>query len=277
MVDGAGEAGKLSPRALANLRKDLVSGLVKTRKFAVLDREFGAQIRDEKNPSDADRSEAGRTDKLGQEATADYVVSGAVKRFDDGRSQQTMRLSGRTITQYNYDLAVSIQVIDVVSRRVLFSDTFGENAAGTVQAGSPNFDQWIDGAVTAVAAKACIAVLELIYPLKVASITDNGDVILNEGSGRVSENDQFEIFAVGRPLKDPDTGVEIGREETLQATVRIYRVLPKLSYAKIETGTGAQIAAGAICRKSKIRIQNKNPGENPETSRPKKVKVDGDL
>lgn len=278
--DNAGENGAvLSPRALLNLRKDLVADFVKTRKFAVLDREFADQIAAEKHPGDLDRSEAGRTDKLGTEATADYLVSGAVKRFGDASLEQELRLSGRKVTRYKFDMSVAIQVIDVASRRVVFADSFDETAAGIVQAGTPTFDGWADDAVSRVAERACNSVLELVYPLKVVAISENGDVILNEGSGRVSEGDIFEVFALGKALTDPDTGVEIGREETLQAKINVVRVLPKTSYARIEPQSGVQVTPGSVCRRGKKQEPAATPAgdANPAPAPPEKIKVDSDL
>ncbi len=279
MDSSVGENGSLNPRSLLNLRKDLVASFVKTRKFAVLDREFGDQIAAEKHPSNPDRSEAGRTDKLGEEVTADYLISGAVKRYTNTTVEQEMRLSGRKQMRYKFDVNVAIQVIDVASKRVVFADSFSEKTSGVVQAGSPTFDSWADDAISRVAARACNSVLELVYPLKVVSIADGGEVILNEGSGRVAEGDLLEVYALGKPLTDPDTGVEIGREETLQAKIKVTRVLPKASYALTETQPGGTVTPGSICRKSKKQDQptEMGTGDSSAPAGPKKVKVEGDL
>src|SRR5271165_617914 len=97
--------------------------------------------------------------------------------------------------------------------------------------------------------RASDGILESIYPLKIAAIADDGEVILNEGSGRVEVGDQFDVFVVGGSLKDPDTGVEIGKQETLQAEIRVIRVLPKAAYASVVSSSGTKLEPGAICRK----------------------------
>lgn len=190
-----------------------------------------------------------------------------------------MRLSGRRIPKYLRELGVAVQVIDVASRRVVFADSFDESAGGALDGVVPGFDLWADEAAMRIASRACNSVLELIYPLKVASVTDSGEVVLNEGAGRVAEGDVYAVYALGKILTDPDTGVEIGREETLQGRVMVVRVLPKAAYAQLESlGTGS-IAAGSICRK----LQKPEPasippgGEAPPAERPGKVKVDDDL
>lgn len=279
MDETAGVSGSMNTRVLGNLRKNLITDFVKTRKFAVLDREFGDQISAEKHSGEADRSEAGRTVKLGEEATADYVVSVAVKHFANAVSEQEMRTSGRKISKFKYDFSVVLQVIDVASRRVVFADTFDDSASGVVQASTPAFDLWAEKAASGISSRGCNAVLELVYPLKVVSITEGGDVIINEGSGRVATGESFEVYALGKALTDPDTGVEIGREETLKATIIVTRVLPKASYARIESPADASFPIGSICRK--VKPQKPASTELQDASappaKPKKIKVDDDL
>lgn len=277
----AGQGTPIGPSALANFRKSLVTGLVKSRKFAVLDREFGDQVGAEKHPTEADRSEAGRTNKIGEEATADYVTTASVKRSSAATVDHVMALSGRHITMYSFALSISVQVIDVASRRIVFADSFDESGGGVVQAGSPDFDGWAYEAMARIADRASTGVLESIYPLKIAAIADDGEVILNEGSGRVAEGDQFEVFAVGEALKDPDTGVEIGKQETLQATINVTRVLPKAAYASVVSSSETKIAPGAICRKPrKTSAPGTGPANTPDSTAPAKdqgVKVGNDL
>jgi len=268
----------ISLSALANFRKSLVTGLVKSRKFAVLDREFGDQVGAEKHPTDADRSEAGRTNKLGEEATADYITTASVKRSSATTADRVMALSGRHITMYSFALSISVQVIDIASRRIVFADSFDESNSGVVQAGSPDFDGWVYEAMARVSDRASAGILESIYPLKVAAIADDGELILNEGSGRVEEGDQFEVFAVGGALKDPDTGVEIGKQETLQATISVTRVLPKAAYASVVSSSGPKIEPGAICRKPrKVATVPVDSREPQAPAKDQGVKVDNDL
>jgi curli biogenesis system outer membrane secretion channel CsgG len=239
----------LSPGAVANFRKSLITGLVKSRKFAVLDREFGDQVMAEKHPTPGDRSEAGRTNKLGEEATADYLATSSVKRCSAVTEERVMRISGRKIPMYNFALSVSVEVIDVASGRIVFADSIDEAGAGVVQGATPGFEGWVFAAMARSAERASTEILEAIYPLKIAAISGDGGVVLNEGTGRVDEGDEFEVFAVGERLKDPDTGVEIGRQETWAATIKVTRVLPKAAYAAVVKQAAARILVGAICRK----------------------------
>jgi hypothetical protein len=162
---------------------------------------------------------------------------------------------------------------------VVFADSFDESASGLLQGVFPEFDLWADGAAVNIASRACRSVLELIYPLKVASVTDSGEVVLNEGAGRVAEGDLYAVYALGKALTDPDTGVEIGREETLQGRVVVVRVLPKAAYAQAESPTAGGVTVGSVCRK----LPKTKPAASPSNSaaplaeKPKKVKVDEDL
>jgi len=240
-----------SDRVVALLRKELIAALVQSRKLAILDRDFTDQISKEKHPGDGDRSEAGRTVKLGKEATADLLITGSVVRFSHSVDRQVLKLSGKTVETHAYSLGCELQVIDVVSGRVLFADAFQEQERPHRQASESEFGDWSARSVRMIAERAVSAVLETVYPLKVALVTDGEEVVLNEGGTRVRQGDQFEVFATGRAMVDPDTGVELGCEEKRIARVEATRVLPKATYACVIESTGDKILPGAICRKSK--------------------------
>lgn len=279
MSKEAGLINSTSTKALSYLRKGLIDSFVKTRKFAILDREFGDQISAEKHSTNIDRSEAGRTVKLNEEATADYIVSSTVKRLTEENIDQQMKLSGNYIKKYKYNTSVAIQVIDVASRRIVFSDSFDEVIDGLSQSNGNSFDLWSEKAMNNVSKRACSAILDLVYPIKVVSSTSSGELILNEGIGRISEEDLYDVYSIGNAIKDPDTGIELGREEILQAKVKVIRVLPKVSYATIVSTTKDSISIGSVCRVSKTVIKKEESKESTKTEQPKldTSKVDKDF
>ena len=59
---------------------------------------------------------------------------------------------------------------------------------------------------------------------------------------------QFNVFALGAELIDPDTKESLGREEVKVGTVKISQVNPKTSTADIIDDNG--IDAGAVLRKA---------------------------
>ncbi|HLP24076.1 MAG TPA: hypothetical protein VK477_00260, partial [Acidobacteriota bacterium] len=104
----------------------------------------------------------------------------------------------------------------------------------------------------------------------------NGEVVLNEGEGRVAVGDEFEVFAVGAALADPDTGVELGREENRIGRIRVVRALPKAAYALVEGTPAAPIPAGAICRKPREPAPEKRK-EQVDDFKARKAQLEQDM
>ena len=234
--------------ALNRLRSELVTCLVQSRKFAVLDREFGDLTSEEKRANDIDRNKAGETIKQGNEATADYLLTGVIHQLSKHTQSNAISLTGQTYEASAFDLDVNFQVIDVSSRRVVFANSF--TAASPLQVGTTAvpFESWIERATRNVAARAVATALEQIYPLTVAAISGDGELILNEGGSRVQVSQVFIVYGVGNVVIDPATGAEAGRDEYPIARALITRVLPKLAYAKLLDPTAKPIAVGSICR-----------------------------
>lgn len=98
-----------------------------------------------------------------------------------------------------------------------------------------------EAALEQIAARISSDMLNAIYPLKVASVSNNEVVfsqILNTG-------DVYECFALGEVIKDAYTKENTGRVENKVGVVEVTRVTPKLSYAKITEG---KVAKDNLCR-----------------------------
>ena len=90
-------------------------------------------------------------------------------------------------------------------------------------------------------------VVESAYPLMIVSIDDQ-EVAVNQGGDRMKIGQEYEIFALGDKVQDPQTGEELGRAEKLIGKAILTRVTPKISYAKIEEKS-REIEVGMLLRK----------------------------
>jgi len=72
---------------------------------------------------------------------------------------------------------------------------------------------------------------------KIANI-EGGTIYLNVGSeAGVKEGDEFNVFRMGKPIKDPDTGEVLGQNETKVGRVKVDKVMgPRLSTAHPVSG-----------------------------------------
>ena len=79
----------------------------------------------------------------------------------------------------------------------------------------------------------------------------------------VKVGDIYEIFALGEAMIDPDTGENLGAEETLIGTIKVTSVLPKFSKGTI-VGEDNGISKGQILRLKKDKKQEANKAQEQE-------------
>jgi aconitase B len=94
-------------------------------------------------------------------------------------------------------------------------------------------------------------IIDQLYPIRIASIDKDGQVIINQGGSRIAVGQLLDIVSQGKELFDADTKESLGTTETLVATIRIEKVSPRLSYARVVEGDLPQISEGLICRPRK--------------------------
>ena len=105
-----------------------------------------------------------------------------------------------------------------------------------------------DNFITMAANQLVETVIDQIYPVRIAAITGDGQVIINQGGSRISTGQLFDIYSQGKELFDADTHESLGTTETRVATIKVDKVLPRISYAKLIDGSIAGLSEGLICR-----------------------------
>ena len=221
-------------QVLRILGQNLVSQLVQSRKFTVLDREFIEETVGEKAMITNGDVSVDEMAKMGQELVADYILVGILENLSFQTSEMKMRTSDRTIKTRSGLVEMSYRIIDVPTRQIKYADHARINIT---EADLRNLDNSlvtnnIDSAMTIIAADAISKkVLNAIYPMLVVSVRGES-VTLNQGGEMLKVGDQFEVFEYGEKMIDPYTKESLGREEVYRATIELSRVNPKSSYAK---------------------------------------------
>jgi hypothetical protein len=88
---------------------------------------------------------------------------------------------------------------------------------------------------------------------------------LNQGGKRFTEGELFEIHKKGSDIVDPDTKQSLGQEEIPLATVKITKVLPRISYATLVKKEGNDSLVGSVCRRVKIEDTIQEPARRPSS------------
>ncbi|MEF9476075.1 MAG: hypothetical protein L0958_05235 [Candidatus Mariimomonas ferrooxydans] len=235
----------------------LTTELMKTERFIVVERQALGDIVGEQELGLSGLVRQETAAKTGQVLGAQIIVRGVVSEF-------TMRKSGGGggigikgfslgLKGSNAHVAVDIRLIDASTGQVLDS----HNAAGTasstslgvgVLSGDVDFNaagfkktplgqatrQAIHDAVNFIVAK-----MESVpFSAKVMKISGQ-KVYINAGSTmNIRPGDIFYAYSKGEEFIDPDTGLNLGSEETLTGTVEVMDVKDKYSIGQLKSSSG---------------------------------------
>ena len=236
------------------LKDSIQSGFTQSRKFAVLNRDYGKEFASETSLLSSESVPASEAGRLGQVLGADFMVLGNI--FDLSTQLETKTFYGMTETKKVDRIDLSYQVIEVATQKIMWADTISEEFPR---------DEDDKNTVTldAVANLVVSGVMDVIYPVKVMDVISNNEIYLNQGGDRVSVGDKFELFTKGRSITDPDTGMPIKVDGRKLGELNVLTVLPKYSIAKLVNGEYESVQKGAIVRK----INQTSKLDNARTSK----------
>jgi TolB-like protein len=237
----------------------LAVALTQTNKFAVLDREYMQEFAQERKIliDDAPLEELA---KLGQVLGVDYMLVGTINRAGIVRKESFSQAIGRTVSEYEADFSFEYRLIVGPTRQIKLADVLDikldktEQVKKLVKKWEPqdmDYKEMMDNFVSMAANQVVEKIIDNIYPIRIASIDTDGQVIINQGGSRISVGQLLDIVSQGKELFDADTKESLGSTETLVATIRIDKVMPRMSYAKLVEGDLAQLSEGLICRPRK--------------------------
>jgi len=217
------------------LGQSIVSNLVQSRRFTVLDREYIQETLGERKLIIDGATPVSEMARLGQDLVADYILAGTLEDVGFDVNKIKMQTSNRVITSRNGKVEVSYRIIDIDTKQIVFSDflRLKISESDIRKHDSSIGNKNIESLLCLVAAEEIgNRILNAIYPVLVVSVSDDR-VILGQGGSGMKIGDRFDVFEYGKVLLDPYTKESIGREEIYVATIEITRVNPKQSHAKI--------------------------------------------
>lgn len=221
------------------LKDRIQTGFTQSRKFSVLNRDYGEEFESETRLLSSKNVPASEAGRLGQVLGADFMVVGNI--FDLSTKVETSTFYGMTDTKMVDRIDLSYQVIEVATQKVMWADTVSEEF-------SRKKDQKNTVTLDAVANIVVSGVMDVIYPVKVMDVASKSEIYLNQGGDRVKVGDRFELFTKGRKITDPDTGMPIKVDGSKLGELSVLSVLPKYAIAELVDGELEQVQKGAVVR-----------------------------
>ena len=240
------------------LTQAIVTKITQTRKFTVLDRENSEYYNLEKNFLLSGNTDPVELARLGKRLGADYFIIGEILDFGIEKNVENISLTGKNFMQINGYATVNYRILNIPTQQIKWSDTIDINF--NIPKNKKRAESIIAISCDKIAQVLVEEIIFNIYPPRI--IEDNGvSVILNMGGKFIHSGDIFEVYALGKKLYDPYTKEYLGRDEIYVGKIKITKVLPKISYAKIIEGRAGK---GSIVRKIKKISNQKNKTQQVE-------------
>lgn len=239
----------------------LTHQLVQNREFSVIERNRLSEILAEQDLAASGAIDASTAAQLGKVLGVQLVVIGSVLEFGinekGGKIPQVGKWKfGRGVgaSVVTGSAKLSARLVDTTTAEILGSwegdgkHRFGKGEFAGARAGQ-NFDTGMASKILLEAneklGREIAAAASSIEPTtlrggidgKVARV-DGGKIYLNVGeSSGVRVGDRFRVTALGEAILDPDTGEELGRDESFRGTLEVTQVMgAKLSIARAVEG-----------------------------------------
>lgn len=216
----------------AALQQKIITNLLQSRKFNVLDRDSNGYYEMEKALIQSGNAAKDEIYKLKNVLGTDYILLFSISALDG--KQKTSNLTGKS--KMEVEVVIDYRVLLFATRQIKFANTLSTKVALKDDSLSTN-----EQVLGQIARQISNDILNAIYPLKVAGV-ENGEIIFSQS---LNQGDVYECFSLGKAIKDSYTKETTGRIETKSGSMEVTRSTPKLSYAKITEGS---VKVGDICR-----------------------------
>jgi curli biogenesis system outer membrane secretion channel CsgG len=247
-----GDGSVTSAEVAQAIRGRLSDMLTQTKRFIVLDREFGQEMQAEIDKINSGTVRVEDSARLGQQLSTDLILIPTIERFEYPKHVQKLRMSDRELVSYSGGGSITLRLLNATTGEVVMSDSFEHRLASADPSTMPRV---VDGKNMAAnmmesfSSQMGKAIVGEIFPVTVVALTGD-QAVLSQGGETLSAGQRWQAVALGEELKDPQTGRSLGRHEVPLGVVRIDRVSTQTSYGTFEGGApnlnGQPFKAGSI-------------------------------
>lgn len=207
----------------------LITELVKTGKFIVVERDRLNSVLEEQKLGQSGAIDPQTAAQVGKILGLNAILTGSVSQFGTKKEGKDFLIS-QSKSQI-VEATVDVRVVDTETGRVLFADSgkgvVTKKTGKLFGLGSKSkYDETLEGeALRASIAQFMDNLVSQVnrkpWSCRVAAV-EGGDVYLNAGhESGLEVGQKLNVFSQGAEIKDPTTGLVIGRKEQKIATVKI--------------------------------------------------------
>jgi curli biogenesis system outer membrane secretion channel CsgG len=223
----------------------LATAMVKSGKFEVYERSQMEKILQEQNMQMSGAMTPESAVKVGALLGVQYLVMGSVNQF--GQKETGVSALGIGVKKTTARVACDVRIVDVSSGKIVSADTglgeesaagFSDNAVTGIDFGSRGFDETIIGKAT----NKCV--VDLMSKISVAfgggllqgaiiKVADK-QIYVNIGNDSgVKVGTLFSVMRKGEEMIDPQTGENLGSDDTQVGTLKITQLKGKFCIGEL--------------------------------------------
>ena len=243
----------------------LATALVKSGKFSVIERQDLDNVLTEQKLGESGLVTPETAPKVGQLLGAELFVVGAVTEFGTKESSigGGISLFGGGVKTKKARAVVDVRLINTSTGEIIASESEEGTESSTgvdVRYSDINFDNsssWDNTDIGKATREAVNGVVKLItenmekipWSGKIIKVNADGTVLMKPGSeGNVKTGMELFVFRKGEEIKDPDTGLSLGAEETKLGRIKTTEDMLRGKAMKASVLEGKDFKVGDIVR-----------------------------
>ena len=197
-INDLSSAKKFASTFNSNLR----SMLVKSNRFALLDRKNSKEVNKELNLIKGQNVRVEELAKLGNKVGADYILIPSLQKIRNKTIKQ--KLMGETIKSKELSIDLSINIIDIATSQIIFSDSMILSQGG---GNLTNFAKKISNRLSR-------KITDTFFPAKLIAF-ENNKITVDQGSSFFNKKSKYNIIKLGSRILDQTTKEFSGRVENV--------------------------------------------------------------
>jgi len=215
----------------------MIAQLVKSGNFTIVDRQQIEAVMNEQGLQQSGLVTEQTAITLGKMLGVQLGIFGVINQFEIKAAQKEglESLIVRAVTDNEYMVehtestalvGLGIKIIDIKTGEIIIAEE-AKTKQSIKRYGDEGFTKEVisksaEEAVNKIIKKIEIAADSIPWEARVASVLDNGQIIINSGQLNGIQNDmEFEVYGVGEEIIDPTTGLSLGVIESLIGKIRV--------------------------------------------------------
>ena len=215
-VKNASKAKKFNSNFSTNLNKMLIN----SNRFAILDRKNTQSVSKELKMIASGNFRVEEVAKLGNKVAADYLLISSLNEI--GSKKIYKKLMGESISLTKTKASISVNIIDISTSQIIFSDDFNLNQS------SGN----IGSLAKIISNRLARKITDTFYPAKVIS-QKGKNIIVDQGKSFFNKKTKYKLLRLGGKVIDQTTGKFSARVENEVGNLTFISGSPKQSKLKI--------------------------------------------